>query len=101
MTMPAFTAEASLYATSERYRFAGRSSAGRLGSVVAQQPGGRQSWGPAGASVKACVVPQQLRVPPEWQLILDSPRCPLGCVETANPLRPCYCGPVVTLDVSQ
>jgi hypothetical protein len=73
MSMPGFTAEASL-------------------------KGGRgQFWGSAGAAVRACVVSQQLLVPPEWQLILGSPRCPLGCVETSNPLRPCYCGPVVTL----
>ena len=36
MTIPGFSAEASLYATSEHYRFAGLSSAGRLGSVLAQ-----------------------------------------------------------------
>jgi hypothetical protein len=76
MNMPGFTAEASL-------------------------EGVRQgSWGVAGTAVKACVVPQLLYVPPEWQLILDAPRCPVGCVETGNPFRPCYCGPVVTVDVS-
>jgi hypothetical protein len=36
MIMPGFTGEASLYATSEHYRFAGLRSAGRLGSVLAQ-----------------------------------------------------------------
>lgn len=36
MNMPRFTAEASLYATSEHYCFAGLGSAGRLGSVLAQ-----------------------------------------------------------------
>src|SRR5262245_61267952 len=36
MTIFSFTAEASLFATSEHYRFGGISSAGRLGSVLAQ-----------------------------------------------------------------
>lgn len=36
MSMPGFTAETSLYTTSEHYRFAGLSSAGRFGSVLAQ-----------------------------------------------------------------
>jgi hypothetical protein len=36
MNIPGFSAEASLYATSEHYRFAGLRSAGRLGSVLAQ-----------------------------------------------------------------
>jgi len=74
MTLPGFTAEASLE--------------------------GQRSWGAAGGAAKACIVPQ-LHIPSELELILGLPRCPLGCVETGNPLRPCYCGPVVTLDVSQ
>ena len=36
MAMPMFTAEASFYVTSQRYRSAGTSSVGRLDSVVAQ-----------------------------------------------------------------
>jgi hypothetical protein len=37
MTMPSFTAEASLYATSQHYRHAALSSARRFDSVLAQQ----------------------------------------------------------------
>jgi len=37
VTIPSFTAEASLYPTSQHYGFAGVSTAPRLGSVVAQQ----------------------------------------------------------------
>jgi len=36
MKTPSFTAEASLYAASQHYRFAGLNAAGRLGSVLAQ-----------------------------------------------------------------
>jgi len=36
MNMPGFTAEESLYATGEHYFFAGLSSPGKLGSVIAQ-----------------------------------------------------------------
>lgn len=37
MTLPSFTAEASLYATSRRYRSTTVSAAGRFDSVIAQQ----------------------------------------------------------------
>ena len=39
MTIPSFTAEASLYATGRQYRFAAARSPGRFDSVLAQQEG--------------------------------------------------------------
>jgi hypothetical protein len=54
MTMPSFTAEASLYKTSERYRYAGLSNAGRLGSVRPQSLFCSRSGQPCGGIDLVC-----------------------------------------------
>jgi hypothetical protein len=91
MTLPAFTAGASLYATSEHYCSAGMSASGSLGSVLAQQFCRHLGQLCAGLELSCC---PGLRCAPSFLHGICVP-------DTCPPCGPCQLNPSAATGCSQ